>query len=99
MTTEHVAAEPGMSYGYGIMISKDEVTNETIYYHPGGIPGYISMNMYFPGRRLSAVALANYEGFDESAQLAKAFAAVASGRRAKLPSPSAASEDAFSSIE
>ncbi len=99
MTTAHVVAEPGMSYGYGIMISKDEVTKETIYYHPGGIPGYISMNMYFPARRMSAIALANYEGFDESAQLAKAFAAIASGRRAKLPELNAPSESVFNSVE
>jgi len=60
MTTAHGKVNGTTSYGYGLFIAADKVSGETFYYHPGGIPGFISYNSYYPKRKLTTVAVANY---------------------------------------
>ncbi len=85
MTAAHTKSGKNEFVGYGLFSTQDEVTGESILFHPGGIPGYISQNAYYPKRKLSTIVLANYESSGEPEQLAKALASVESRGHASVP--------------
>lgn len=83
MTAAHGKVNETISYGYGLFITKDEVSGETFYYHPGGIPGFITYNSYYPKRAMSSIALANYNSV-EPVDFAHALARLEIGGNASL---------------
>lgn len=53
---------PVMSeYGFGVVMSTDDAGRAFIY-HTGGIPGFSSVLLYYPERRITVAALSNIEG-------------------------------------
>lgn len=84
MTTPHGNVGDGISYGYGLFLKKDRATQEDVIFHSGGIPGFVSYNMYYPDRSESFIALGNYMS-GETGDLARALARVEVSGTVELP--------------
>ncbi|MBX3018289.1 MAG: beta-lactamase family protein [Bdellovibrionaceae bacterium] len=79
-----VVASPPIHYAHGLMFRQD-LAQENVYFHSGGIPGFTSMNIYVPRLELSVVVLGNsYDGATTSA-LAWGLLRLALGEKVALP--------------
>ena len=58
MAAPHVKADESATYGYGLM-RRTDIPGENVTFHSGGIPGFSSMNVYLPKKKLSMIVLSN----------------------------------------
>lgn len=73
MTTVYITdSDSGTSYGYGLMIAA--ASSGTTYYHPGSLPGFISMVAYIPEQDLFIALMSNH-GCENTPSVAAALLA------------------------
>jgi hypothetical protein len=54
------------SYGYGWFLGQFPVggTYVRVNWHPGGIQGFVSLNLYYPDQEITLIVLSNLETFN-----------------------------------
>ncbi|PZV05387.1 MAG: serine hydrolase [Leptolyngbya sp.] len=77
-----IAAAPGLSYGYGLVI--DNESEQPRIGHGGGINGFVSSLLYLPQQDATIVVLSNVESINPE-QISAGLAAIALGESYDLP--------------